>query len=381
MGLILPGGGAEASYVSILIRRITLAALMAALVAGTLALPAGSNASPLAHTSKCKTKKKKTSAQSAKKKKKCKRGGSSGASLPGQPTHPSTSPGAGVSGVSLAVSPVLAGTGTTGLVTISDAAPSAGQAVTLQSSDPSRVTVPGSVVVAGGQTTANFSVGTTAGSNVNVTITAAIGTSNATTQLNVVSTPSVQSLSLARQCFTPGSFSGSRVTLDVTVPVDTVVGLSSDDPAALDVSPGSATVPAGSRTGYFGLTAGNANPLVTVTATLGTSSAGDTASVNGSSTVPTLTGVTVQPSTIPVGTQSIGTVTLDCEPGPGGALVNLSSDQTGVAAPSQSTVLVPAGQLSAPFTVDTSSIGNANIIATFGASTQQAPVVVIPIDT
>ncbi len=364
---------------SILLRRITLAALMAALVGGTLALPASSTASPVAHASKCKKGKKK-SAQSAKKKK-CKRGSQSGATLPGQPTHPSSAPGAGVSGVNLAVSPVLAGTGTTGLVTISDAAPSAGQAVTLQSSDPSRVTVPGSVVVAGGQTTANFSVGTTAGSNVNVTVTAAIGASNATAHLDVVSTPSVQSLSLARQCFTAGSYSGSRVTLDVTVPVDTVVSLSSDDPAALDVSPGSATVPAGSRTGYFGLTAGNANPLVTVTATLGSSHTADTASVNGSSTVPTVTGVTVQPSTIPVGTQSNGTVTMDCEPGPGGALVDLSSDQAGVAAPSQPTVLVPAGQLSAPFTVNTSAVGNANIIATFGASTQQAPVIVIPIDT
>jgi hypothetical protein len=360
--------------VSVLIRRITLVALMAALIGATLAVPA--SASPVAHAAKCKKAKK-----GKRKKKKCKRAGQSGSALPGQATHPSTSPAAGVSGVSLAVSPVLAGTGTTGLVTISDAAPSAGQAVTLQTSDPSRVTVPGSVVVAAGQTTANFSVGTTAGSNVNVTITAAIGASNAATQLDVVSAPSVQSLSLARQCFTPGSFSGSRVTLDVTVPVDTPVDLASSDSTALDVSPGTATVPAGSRTGFFGVTAGNANPLVTVTATLGSSSAFDTASVNGSSTVPTLTGVAVQPNTIPVGTQATGTVTLDCEPGPGGAVVDLSSDQASVASPSQSTVLVPAGQLSAPFTVNTSSIGNANIIATFGASTQQAPVTVIPIDT
>ena len=76
-------------------------------------------------------------------------------------------------------------------MTISGAAPSGGQAVTLQSSDPSRVTVPASVVVAAGQTTASFSVGTTAGSDVDVTLTAAIGSSNATAQLNVVSTPSV----------------------------------------------------------------------------------------------------------------------------------------------------------------------------------------------
>src|SRR4051794_225847 len=366
-----------------MIRRITLAALMAALVGGTLALPASSKPGPVAHASKCK--KKHRSAQSAKKKK-CKGAGQSVNSLPGQATHPNVTPPPQaptflVDALSVASSPILATTGTSGQVTISDAAPSAGQAVTLQSSAPSRVTVPGSVVVAAGQTTANFSVGTTAGSNVNATVTAAIGASNATAQLDVVSTPSVQSLSLARQCFTAGSYPGSRVTLDVTVPVDTVVGLSSNDPAALDVSPGSATVPAGSRTGFFGVTAGNANPLVTVTATLGSSFAGDTASVNGSSTVPTLTGVTVNPSTIPVGTQSNGTVTLDCEPGLGGVLVALSSDQAGVAAPSQSTVLVPAGQLSAPFTVNTSSIGSANITATFGATTLQAPVTVIPIDT
>jgi hypothetical protein len=367
--------------IQVVVRKITLAALMAALIGGTIALPASSNAGPIAHASKCKKAKK-----GKHKKKKCKGAtGQSAPALPGEATHPNTSPGAGVSGVSLGATPVLAGSGTTGLVTISDPAPSGGQAVTLQSSDPSRVTVPGSVVVAGGQTTANFSVGTNnLGPNVNVTITAAIGSSNASTQLDVVSAPSVQSLSLGRQCFTPGSYSGSRVTLDVTVPVDTGVALSSDDPLALDVSPGSATVPAGSKTGYFGVTAGNPNPLVTVTATLGLSSATDTASVNGTSTVPNLTGVAVQPSTIPVGTQATGTVTLDCEPGVGGATVTLSSDNPGVATPSPSsptTVLVPAGQLSAPFTVNTSTTGSANITATFGLSTQQAPVTVIPIDT
>ena len=50
-----------------MIRRITLAALMAALVGGTLALPASSKPGPVAHASKCK-KKKQRSAESAKKK-------------------------------------------------------------------------------------------------------------------------------------------------------------------------------------------------------------------------------------------------------------------------------------------------------------------------
>jgi hypothetical protein len=371
--------------VSVLIRRITLAALMAALVGGTLALPASSKTGPIAHASKCK-KKKHRSAQSAKKKKKCKGAGQSGGALPGQATHPnvtppSQNPAVGVSALSVASSPVLGGNGTSGQVTIDGAAPSGGQPVALQSSDPSRATVPANVVVAAGQTTVGFPVGTTAGSTLTTTLTAAVGSSNATAQLKVVSAPSVESVSLERECFTPGSLTANRVTLDVPAPADTPVQLSSDDASALSVAPGFTTVPAGSKTAFFGITAGASNPLVTVTATLGSSFATDTASVNGSSTVPTLTGVTVQPSTIPVGTQSTGTVTLDCEPGPGGALVDLSSSQAGVAAPSQSTVLVPAGQLSAPFTVNTSSVGNANIIATFGATTLQAPVTVIPIDT
>jgi hypothetical protein len=363
--------------VSVLIRRITLAALVAAFVGGTLALPASSKPGPVAHAAKKKCKKKK--------KKKCKGAGQSGNTLPGQATHPKVTPPPQaptilVNALSVATSPVLAGTGTSGQVTLSDVAPSGGQSVALQSSDPSRVTVPASVVVAAGQTSASFPVGTTAGSTLTTTLTAAIASSNATAQLKVVSAPSVESVSLERQCFTPGNFPSNRVTLDVPVPTDTPVALSSDSPLDLSV-PATATVPSGSKTAFFSVDALQQNPLVTVTATLGLSSAGDTASVNGSSTVPTLTGVAVQPSTIPVGTQATGTVTLDCEPGPGGALVDLSSDQTGVAAPSQSTVLVPAGQLSATFTINTSSLGNANIIATFGANTQQAPVTVIPIDT
>ena len=105
-----------------LIRRITLAALMAALVGGTLALPASSTASPVAHASKCKKAKK------GKKKKKCKCGaGQSGdASRAGHASEHFTWRRRSAASV-VAVSPVLAGTGTTGLVTISDAAPSAGQ--------------------------------------------------------------------------------------------------------------------------------------------------------------------------------------------------------------------------------------------------------------
>ena len=56
--------------VSVLIRRITLAALVASLVGGTLAMPASSKTGPVASASKCK-KGKKGSQSAKKKKRKC----------------------------------------------------------------------------------------------------------------------------------------------------------------------------------------------------------------------------------------------------------------------------------------------------------------------
>ena len=359
---------------SVLIRKITLAALMAAVVGGTLALPASSNAGPVAHAAKCKKAKK-----GKKKKKKCKGAGQSGSALPGQATHPNVTqaPAFQVSDLSVASSPVLGGTGTSGQVTISAPAPSGGQPVSLTSSDPS-VTLPGSVVVAAGQSTASFSVGTTPATSVTATLTAAIGGSNDTAQLKVVSAPSVESVSLERQCFTPAISAANRVTLDVPAPADTVVQLVSDQPS-LSVAPGSTTVPAGSKTAFFGVTTSAPVSPVTaiVTATLGTSFASDTTSVSATAPTPAVSSLSIQPNSVTVGATPTATVTLDCEAPSGGAVVNLTSDLPGVAAPAQSTVTVLQDQLSATFTIDTSTSGTANIGAAFGAASPvTAPVTV-----
>jgi hypothetical protein len=351
--------------VSVLIRRITLAALMAALVGGTLALPASSKPGPVAHAAKCKKGKK-----GKRKKKKCKGGGQSGSALPGQGTHPSVTPPSQpptvlVSALGVATSPVLAGTGTSGQVTINGVAPSGGQSVALQSSDPSRVTVPAGVVVPAGQTTASFSVGTTAGSTVTTTLTAAIASSNATAQLKVVSAPSVESVSLERQCFTPASFNANRVTLDVPAPADTIVDLSSDTPASLTVPP-TVTIPSGSKSALFTATAtGVSAPSVIVTATLGTSSANDSARVSSTAPDPAVANVVISPDSIISGDSATGTVTLDCEAPAGGTVVNLSSDHSGVTVPAS--VTVPQDQLSATFQINT--IATANGTANIGATT------------
>ena len=373
---------------SIRIGRIGLAFLVLALITGSVALPASAHhgGAVVAKKSKCKKKKKKKAKRAAaakkKKKKKCKRGGGGGASagLPGQATHPTPTqpnqpteptqppPAAALkmSSVTVADNPVLAKHSTSGQVTISGKAPAGGQSVALQSSVPSRVTVPSSVVVAAEQKTATFPVGTTLGGPVTATLTGSIGSSAKNTQLSVVDTPSVSSVSLERQCFTgPGSFASNRVTLDVPAPSDTTVGLSSDNTSSLDVpATGTVTVPSGSKSALFGVTAGSlADPLVTVTATLFPSTATDTASVSLTDPTPAASDLTLNPDTVAIGETPTGTVTLDCEALSGGTEVTLESGDTNVATVPPS-VTVSQDELSAAFDIDAVGGGTATITAT-----------------
>ncbi len=362
--------------VSVLIRRITLAALVAALAGGTLAIPASSKPGPVASASKCKKAKK----GKHKKKKKCGRSSPSETTLPGQATHtvpnqpppPPATPG--VSAIGVTDNPVLGGGSTTGQVTLDAAAPSGGQTVALQSDLPGRADVlPASVVVAAGQTSASFQVDTTAGPAVTATLSASIGASVASTQLRIVSDPSVDSVALERACFTPGTYNSNRVTLDVTAPADTAVDLS-DDSSFLDVAPPTTTVPSGSKSAFFSAIV---SPLATptnamVTATLGSSHASDSASLNPTSPDPNVTGLSLSPDSVTAGSPSTATVTLDCEASSGGAVVDLSSNLAGVTVPM--TVTVPQDQLSASFQVNTAGTanGDATITASRGASQRTA---------
>ena len=359
--------------VSVLIRRITLAALVAALAGGTLAMPASSKTGPVASASKCKKGKK---GSHKKKKRKCRR--PSVSSIPGQATHstptqpPPPPPPAQVSVIGVTDNPVLAGDSTNGHVTINRTAPAGGQTVTLQSDQPARAAVPASVVVAAGQTSATFTVDTTAGASVTATLTASIGPGNVNTQLNVVSDPSVKSVALERQCFTGlSSFNSNRVSLDVPAPADTPVALQSSNPLVLTVPP-TVSVPSGSSSALFGVATVAPFSSVTVTATLGASQATDSASVSLTSPNPAVAGLALAPDSVTAGGSSTATVTLDCEAPAGGAVVNLSSSLAGVTVPPTVTVL--QDQLSATFQVTTvgTASGDATITASRGASQQTA---------
>ncbi|HET9120618.1 MAG TPA: hypothetical protein VFN72_08790 [Solirubrobacterales bacterium] len=368
-----------------MIRRITIAVLAGALAGAVLAVPALSADGPQAVAAKKAKKKKKKSKKAnkgkkGKKKKGCKTGSggsTSGGGLPGEatpssPTKPDQPSTLHVASLGLAAGTVLAPNSTTGTVTVDAAAGASGQQVDLESSNSSRVSVPASVVVPPGETQASFSVDTTIGAPVTATLTASIDASNATTQLKVVDTASVTSVNLERRCFTFGTFASNRVSLDVPAPSDTLVSLLSSDPTALSV-PAGVTVPSGSTSAFFSVNALADSASVTVTATLGSSEATDSASVSETDPATNADGLTLAPDTVVAGQDSTGTVTLDCEAPPGGTTVTLGSSDPGVGVPVS--VLVPAGQLSVNFPITTDpglGDGQFDVSATAGSGTKHA---------
>lgn len=352
---------------SIRIGRIALAFLVLALAAGSVAIPASADhGGAVVAKSKSKCKKKAKRAAAAKKKKKCKRGGAGGAatSLPGQAAHPTvtppvtppTTPARQVSSVTLTAGTVLGGNSTSGQVKLDGAAPTGGQEVDLTSDFPARATVPASVVVISGQKTASFQVNTTFGTPVTATLTASIGTSNATAALKVVDRPSVASVKLQRQCFTPNTWPTNRVTLDIPAPDDTDVTLDSSDPLSLFLPLTTVTVPEGSTSALFTVEAlPVASESVTVSATaLSTPAQSDSASVSLTDPATHAAELTLDPDTVSAGNGTIATVTLDCEAPPAGTEVTLSSDDpSSVGVPGS--VTVSPGQLTAEFPVTTES--------------------------
>jgi hypothetical protein len=78
---------------------------------------------------------------------------------------------------SLALNPttVAGGSSSTGTVSLNGAAPFGGIVVTLSSSRPTRASVPATVTVAAGTSSATFTVNTTAGAKTSLTISGSYG--------------------------------------------------------------------------------------------------------------------------------------------------------------------------------------------------------------
>jgi len=267
------------------------------------------------------------------------------------PTQPS------LSSLSLNPTSVVGGNSSTGTVTLSGPAPSGGFVVSLSSSNTNVATVPSTVTVPAGATSANFTISTRAVSSAtSVTITASAGGVSRSATLTVNPSPSVtlQSLTISPTSVVGGNSATGTVTLSGPAPSGGfVVNLSSSNTNVATV-PSTVTVPAGATSANFTIStrAVSSATSVTITASAGGVSRSATLTVNPSPSV-TLQSLTISPTSVVGGNSATGTVTLSGPAPAGGVVVQLRSSSSRASVPS--TVTVPAGATSARFTIQTRS--------------------------
>jgi len=298
------------------------------------------------------------------------------------------SPGsASLASVTVNPTNVNAGSVSTGAVTLSGPAPSGGAVVSLSTSNAMEASVPGSVTVAAGATSATFTVTAAAvTTSTSVTLSAAYAGVTRTASLTVTPQspppPSLASLVLNPTSVNGGSLSTGTVMLTGAAPSGgVVVSLSSGNTAVATV-PVSVTVPSGIATAPFPVStlAVTASASVTISASYSGDTRTASLTVTPQVSGPTLSSITLNPASVNGRSASAGTVALSGPAPAGGALVSLSSSNTAVATLPAS-VSIPTGATSAPFTLSTLAVTaptSATISASYAGVTQTAPLTVTP---
>jgi hypothetical protein len=260
-----------------------------------------------------------------------------------------------IAGVALNPAAVPGGASSTGTVTLNFPAPTGGLPITLASSSTSLAMVGTGVTVPQGKTSATFSI-STSGSVVTetpVSITAAYSPESYSATLYV--DPS--SVALKAFVLTPAILVGGNVTV-CTVSLTglapaggAVVGLSISNPALVTV-PATVTIPAGwSHTAFLISTPQvTANQSLNVSATLGT-----VTKIVKLQVTPTGVGtLTLVPNSLQGGVETAsGIVTLQSAVQTS-TTVTITSSNTTYAIP-DATIVIPAGQLTGIFRIDTAT--------------------------
>src|SRR6266513_202730 len=295
---------------------------------------------------------------------------------------PAAPPPPSLASLGLNPTSVTGGNSSTGTVTLSGPAPAGGAQVALSSSNTAAATVPSSVTVAAGATSATFTVSTSGvTASTTVTISAAYGGVTRTASITVAPAapppPTLSSLTLNPASVIGGTQSSTgTVTLSGAAPAGgATVALSSSDGAAR--VPSSVTVVAGATSATFTVSSSAVAASTTVTISAAYGGVTRSASLTVAPAPPppaTLSSLTLNPTNVIGGLQtSTGTVTLSAPAPAGGATVMLSSSNGAARVPSS--VTVAAGATRATFTVNTSIVlfsASATISASYNGTTRTA---------
>jgi len=266
---------------------------------------------------------------------------------------------------------VIGGTPAIGTVTLTQPAPAGGVTVSL-SSNSSVASVPSSIIVLAGQTSASFSIVTVpVQATATVTITASAANTVAqgliVTPVTGGSSVSLSSLTIFPSTVIGGLPSTGTVTLTGPAPAGGIMVLLSSNSLNATVQP-SVVISAGQTSASFPIATLPvlSSTTATITATASNSvSAGLTLNPVAGGGNPTLLSLTISPSTVIGGVPAMGTVTLSAPAPGGGVTVSLSSNSLNATV--QPTVLVLSGQTSASFPIVTLAV-LATTTATISAS-------------
>jgi len=281
-----------------------------------------------------------------------------------------------ISVLSMSVVPTSATGGSSATATVTLSAPAASTTtILLSSNNTAAVSIPPSVSVPAGGTTASFAVATSPVSTpAPVTITASFNQYAASAVVTVLP-PQLAAVTVSPTSVASGGTSTGTVTLTGTAATDTAVALSSDTAAA--TVPQSVTVAAGASSATFPITtsASATNTVATITASLGGVTRQATLLVG----VSELSSINVTPSSAINGGTFSATVTLTSAT-PSNMTVMLAATDNQVSLPSQ--ITVPAGTSSSSFTISSALTGNRaateTITATHGAVVRQSTITVLP---
>jgi hypothetical protein len=260
---------------------------------------------------------------------------------------------------------VTGGAGSTGRVTLNRAAPAGGAVVALTSSNTNAATVPASVTVAAGATTKTFAITTSAvNAATAVTITATYNgvSRTATLTVNPAGPAALAGVAMNPATMIFGSVSTGTVTLTAPAPAGgAVIWLYSPD-YGLFYLPDSVTVPAGGTTAQFQVTTAIAKARTVITASY--NGVNKTATLE--SVYATVTALTCTPNPVIGGDTTVCTVTMN------GIMVeditvSVLSDQPLLLPGSSGYLTVPAGAVSAAFSLPTNLVP-AQIVAHISAS-------------
>ena len=263
-------------------------------------------------------------------------------------------------------------------ITLSAAAPAGGITVTLSSNNP-LLTVPASVVIASGSTTAVFTATAgTIGSSQTASVIATYNNSTQQTVLSLFAPGVVMSLVCSPLSLATGGTAICSVTLSSPPSSDAKIVLSSDN--SLLAAPSSVTIGAGTTAASFTVNAGVISSNQTATLTAGYNNTSQSTSLSLLQAV--LTSLTCPVSTLNSGGATNCSIAISTSAPAGGVVLTLTSSNSLLSVPA--TVTVPAGAVTASFTAKAGSV-NANQTAVITASlngvTQTASLALVPIQT